>query len=95
MEYKLGNYVYHKDVYDYRESLKIVGIREKELELEGDYSGGTHNTIEKSWLSIEGVSFVYDYGYKKECREYAFSISRKDKENEIIKKLTDMILKLT
>ncbi len=54
---KLGATVYHEDVYDGRESLKVVGIREDELELEGDYSGGTHAVTQKSWLPLSGVMF--------------------------------------
>lgn len=53
---KLGATVYHEDVYDGREPLKIVGIREDELELEGDYSGGTHAVTQKSWLRLSGVT---------------------------------------
>ncbi len=56
MEFKLGQTVYHKDVYNYREELKVVGIREDQLECEGDYSGGTHNTLQRCWLTIEGIS---------------------------------------
>ena len=37
--------------------MKIVGIRENEVELEGDYSGGTHNVCQTDWLPIEGVLF--------------------------------------
>ena len=35
--------------------MKVVGIREKEVELEGDYSGGTHAVCQKDWLPLEGV----------------------------------------
>lgn len=35
--------------------MKIVGIRETEVELEGDFSGGTHNVVQKSWLPIKGL----------------------------------------
>lgn len=52
---RLNQTVYHKDVYDGREPLRVVGIREHELELEGDYSGGTHAVCQKDWLNIEGV----------------------------------------
>lgn len=48
-------YVYHKDIYDGKEIMKVVGIRKSEVELEGDYSGGTHNTVGKQWMSIDGV----------------------------------------
>lgn len=51
----LGRIVYHKELYYGREPMKIVGIRENEVELEGDYSGGTHNVCQRDWLSINGV----------------------------------------
>jgi hypothetical protein len=37
------------------ELMKIVGLRENEVELEGDYSGGTNNTIGRQWFPIEGI----------------------------------------
>lgn len=52
---KLGQKVYHADIYNGEELMKIVGIREKEVELEGDYSGGTHGTYGKCWLPINGI----------------------------------------
>ena len=57
MEIKLGDIVYHIAVYDGREPLKVIGIRETTVELEGDYSGGTHNVRQSSWLSTGGVRF--------------------------------------
>lgn len=68
---EIGQTVYHRDVYSHKEPLKIVGIREKEIELEGDYSGGTHNVTQKQWMPIDGVSRVYNHKYKKECRDFA------------------------
>ena len=55
MKLELGMKVYHKDIYDGKEQMKIVGIRENEIELEGDYSGGTHNVCQKDWCSKEGI----------------------------------------
>jgi len=72
-EFKLGQTVYHRDVYNHKEPLKIVGIRECELELEGDYSGGTNNIIAKQWMPIKGVSRVYNHKYKRECRDLAIA----------------------
>jgi hypothetical protein len=47
----LGQYpVYIKDVYWGKEPFKIVGIRENEIELEGDWSGGTHSVTQKDWV---------------------------------------------
>lgn len=52
---KIGMMVFHKDIYNGKEIMKIVGIRETEVELEGDYSGGTHAVTQKDWLLIEGL----------------------------------------
>ena len=51
----LNQEVYHKDIYGGRELMKIIGIRENEIELEGDYSGGTHKVTQKGWMPIKGV----------------------------------------
>lgn len=56
--FKLGDWVTHEKLYDHKETMKVVGIRENELELEGDYSGGTHNVCQKDWLPIVGVKKV-------------------------------------
>ncbi|RNI26619.1 hypothetical protein EFB08_11415 [Rufibacter latericius] len=52
---RLGQTVYHEQLYSGREAMKIVGLRETEVELLGDYSGGTHNVSQKDWMPIEGV----------------------------------------
>jgi len=57
MELKLGLTVFHKKIYWGKEPMKIVGIREKEVELEGDYSGGTHGVCQKDWQPIDGLLF--------------------------------------
>lgn len=54
-ELRLGMFVYHKDIYHGHERMKIVGIREKHVELEGDYSGGTHNVCQRDWERIDGL----------------------------------------
>lgn len=51
----LGLIVFHEDVYGGKEPLEIVGIREHELELKGDYSGGTRLIRQKDWLPIKGT----------------------------------------
>lgn len=45
--------VYIEDVYNGHEPFKIVGIRENQIELEGDFSGGTHNVSQKDWFNID------------------------------------------
>jgi len=48
MNYQLGEIVKHKD-YKY-ETFKVIGIRENETELEGDYSAA-YNIIQKDWIN--------------------------------------------
>jgi len=50
--YKLNDEVYHPvDAAPF----KVVGIRETEVEIEGDWSGGTHNVIQKDWVSPDVI----------------------------------------
>ena len=35
--------------------MEVVGIRKTEVELQGDYSGGTHNVSQKDWLPVKGL----------------------------------------
>lgn len=50
---RLKETVYHKEVNSGQTPLKVVGIREKYVELEGIFYGGEED---KEWLPIEGVS---------------------------------------
>ncbi|MGN6417776.1 MAG: hypothetical protein ACTHMC_09810 [Pseudobacter sp.] len=55
-QYKLGDLVSHPtDLAPF----KVVGIRENELEIEGDFSGGTHNVCQIGWVPIEDISPYY------------------------------------
>ena len=47
--------VYHTKIYNGEEPMKVVGIRKDQVELEGDWSGGTHNVCQKDWMSLDGV----------------------------------------
>lgn len=58
IRYNLGDVVTCESGYDHKEKFKVVGIREQELELEGDWSGGTHNVCQKSWTPIKECSLV-------------------------------------
>mgnify|MGYP007071620727 CR=1 FL=1 len=62
---QLDDMVFHEKIYNGKELMKIVGIRKTEVELEGDYSGGTHNVSQKSWLPIEGL-----FRLRKVCIEH-------------------------
>jgi hypothetical protein len=70
MDLFLNQTVYHKDIYDGKEQMKIIGIREKEVELEGDYSGGTHNVCQKAWHSIDGVIIKDESKYVTVSRDF-------------------------
>ncbi len=52
---RINQCVYHSEIYGGKEQMKIVGLRENEVELEGDYSGGTHNTVGRQWFPIKGL----------------------------------------
>ncbi len=95
--------VYHRKVYNHCEPLKIVGIRETELELEGDFSGGTHNVCQKDWLPIKGTSRVYNHAFKEKCRSEAVAIrtlavpiaNSTDNTVKAMLDLADMVIELT
>lgn len=58
---RLGMIVYHRDIYQCREPLKVVGIKEDEVELEGDYSGGTFNVVGfllKEFV-VQGIMIIF------------------------------------
>jgi len=52
--------VYHDDVYWGREQMRVTQIRETEVELEGDWSGGTNNVCQRSWMPIKGLRLDYN-----------------------------------
>lgn len=70
----IGDIVYHRSVYEHKEPLKVVGITETEICLEGDYSGGTNNVCQRSWLPIKGTSRIYNHAFKERAREDAIAI---------------------
>ena len=39
---------------------KVTGIKKNEIEIEGDFSGGTHNVCQKSWVGIDKAK-PYDH----------------------------------
>ena len=47
--------VYHRDIYNGNEEMKVVGIRKDTVELQGDYSGGTHGVCQTSWVTMDGI----------------------------------------
>ena len=102
MIFYIGQTVYHRDVYEHREPLEVVGIRKDELELEGDYSG-MYNIKQRSWMPIKGVSTIYDHAYKQKCRDAAVTIQHlanpvdrnRDTMTSTMFDLLDMVLKLT
>lgn len=64
IDYKLGDKVYHPSD---AAPFIVVGIREKEIEIEGDWSGGTapyRDYKAKSWVSKEDIK-PFDYSKMK------------------------------
>jgi hypothetical protein len=51
----IGMFVRHDLIYKGHERMKVVGIRENQVELEGDYSGGIQPSCSKSWFPIKGT----------------------------------------
>lgn len=62
---ELGQFVYHKDIYDGNELMEVVGIRKDSVELRGDFSGGTHNVSQTDWLAIDDVITPLEKATKK------------------------------
>ena len=52
---KLDMIVYHTEIYDGNEPMRVVGIRKDQVELEGDWSGGTHGVCQKDWMPLNGT----------------------------------------
>jgi len=55
--YRLGDKV-TTDLYNHSEVFTVVGIRDMELELKGDWSGGTHNVEQTGWYHISRCRLV-------------------------------------
>lgn len=100
MDLKIGEYVYHKDLYDYREPFKVVGLAEDTVTLEGDFSS-MYGVIQRLTLPIKGVSRIYNYGYKLECRDLAskavfiYNDLSDEGRLDLVGELCRMITKLT
>lgn len=97
---KIGEYVYHKDLYDYREPFRVVGLTEDTVTLEGDFSS-MYGVINRSTLPIKGVSRIYNHGYKLECRDLAskavsiYNDLSDEGRLDLVGELCCMIMKLT
>ena len=51
----IGQKVRHKEIYNGKETMEVVGITKEKVLLKGDFSGGTHNVQQESWLAIKGL----------------------------------------
>jgi hypothetical protein len=59
---KLNQKVYHEEIYKGEESMTITGVKvdtkgKLMVELEGDYSGGTHNVCQREWFYADGLIY--------------------------------------
>jgi len=94
--FRIGDTVFHRSVYEHKEPLKVVGIIEDKLLLEGDYSGGTHNICQRDWLPIKGTSRIYNHAFKLKAREDAIVIETltipcASSQDETYKAMMDMV----
>lgn len=60
----LGMKVFHEGIYNGKECMTVAGVRREQVELEGDYSGGTHGVIGSVWFPIKGL-----FRLRKVCHE--------------------------
>ena len=63
VRYGLGDSVLTE--YYQNEVFEVVGIRIDELELKGDWSGGTHNVCQKSWYQVDKCILVKRFSVDK------------------------------
>ena len=94
--FRIGDIVYHRSVYEHKEPLKVVGITEDKLLLEGDYSGGTHNVVQRDWLPIKGTSRIHNHAFKAKARKDAIDIETlaipcADSKDTAFKCMMDMV----
>lgn len=54
-KFNLKDKVTVNDIYNGKEVFDVIGIREKEIEIGGDFSGGTHMVYQTSWVDINKV----------------------------------------
>ena len=64
--FKLGDKVYHQVD---QAPFEVIGIRATTVEIEGDFSGGTHNIIQKSWVNHTEIE-IYDINKVKALRRW-------------------------
>lgn len=62
MEIRLGQKARHKEIYNGKETMEITGIKKDEVLLKGDFSGGTHNVVQESWMPIKGLIVQNQWG---------------------------------
>lgn len=54
-DFELFDQVTHPEIYNGNEVFTVVGERLDELELQGDWSGGTHAVSQRGWFKREGT----------------------------------------
>ena len=51
----IGQKVRHKEIYNGKETMEVVEITKEKVLLRGNFSGGTHNVYQESWMAIKGL----------------------------------------
>lgn len=63
METLLGRKAKHKELYGGKEVFEIVGVTFTHVLLKGDFSGGTHNVEQESWMPFKGLMVQNMWGH--------------------------------
>lgn len=60
----IGDYVSDKRIYNGNEFFLVIGIRPGFIEIEGDFSGGTHAVRDSCWVSLtDDISLIESSGW--------------------------------
>jgi len=58
----LGQKARHKEIYNGKETMEVVGLKKDEVLLKGDFSGGTHAVEQESWMPKKGLIIQNRWG---------------------------------
>lgn len=51
----IGQKAKHRELYNGKEVFEIIGFKQDEVLLKGDFSGGTHKVEQESWMPKKGL----------------------------------------
>lgn len=73
---KVGDFIYHKDVCDYKEQLMVryLDVVDEKIKVYGCFSRETDDINQSKWISVDGWSYIQDYRTKKYMYDFAQKI---------------------